>query len=441
VATTLRPPGPGGSASHRRAYLEAPLGFLQGLQREFGDLVYFKLGLTDVYLVSDPDLIRAVLITHDEELGRVAGPIRGYSRLIGEGLLMTSDGERYRRQRRLLVPAFHHRRVVAYGKTMVEQASRLADSFREGEARDVQLDMLHLTLGIVIRCLFGAEMPPEAIARFGDAVTVVLELFDRQGARFVGMEAPEVKAAIADLDEVVYGLIAERRAIGEDRGDLLSMLLLAIDEDGDGSGLSDEEVRGEILALIAAGYDTTSSALTWTWYLLSQHPDLERRLHAEVDAVVGERRPTAQDLARLPFLDHVVNETLRLFPPSGLGTDRLVLEDIELGGYPIAAGSIILMSQYVVQRDPRWYPDPEAFDPDRWEPARAADRPRFAYFPFSQGSRACIGAGFASMELPLVIASIGRGWRLELEPGQRVEVDARVSMRPKYGMRMLPIRR
>jgi cytochrome P450 len=442
-STVLRPPGPrdvSGRSTGRR-YLADPLGYLQSLQREYGDIVYFKLGLQDVYLLSDPQLIHDVLVTHDRKLARVAGPVRGYSRIIGEGTIMTSEGERYRRQRRLVAPALHHRRVMSYGSIMVEEALALAESWREGEPRDIQTDMNHVTLAIVMRALFGADMPASSLSGIAGHVEVVLEAFSRRQARYATLQGDRTQRAIAALDELVYALLAERRRDGVDRGDLLSMLLLAQDEEGDGSGMTDQEIRGEVLALIAAGHDTSSSALTWTWYLLSQNPDAERRLVDELGSVVGDRTPGAEDLPALPYLDRVVSESLRMYPPSGLGTDRLVQEEVELGGFRIPVGSIILFSQYVVQHDPRWFREPDRFDPDRWTPEARATRPKLSYFPFSGGSRACVGSGFASMEIALVIAAIAARWRLVTEPGYRPEIEARITITPRGGMPMTPERR
>jgi cytochrome P450 len=438
------PPGPSGPSARRnsRQYVEAPLVFLQGLQRTYGDVVHFKLGLQDVYLVSDPELIRDVLVTDDSRFARVAaGPIRGYSRLVGPGLLGTSEGERYKRQRRLVQPAFNHGRLQTYASIMVNRTSRLAETFQEGIARDLHEDMVGLTLGIIAESLFGADFPDDTLKTFCDCIETLFGTFDRQGSRYASFEDQRTKDALETLDQIIYQIIQERRQTGTDEGDLLSMLLLAQDAEGDGTGMPDHEVRGEILSLIAAGHDTVSGGLTWTLYALSQHPDVESRLQRELQDVLGDRRPSAGDLGRLPWLEMLVAESLRLYPPSALGTDRLVLEEYQLGRYRIPAGAIILMSQYVVQRDPRWFPDPERFDPERWTPDLKSSRPTFTYFPFSGGSRTCIGWGFALMELSLVVATIAQRWHLELEPGHRVEMESRVSTMPRYGMRMVPLAR
>ena len=246
-ATVVRPPGPRDASgrSTGREYLKDPLGYLQALQRTHGDLVYFKLGLQEVYLISDPQLIHEVLVTNDRKLARVAGPVRGYSRIIGEGTIMTSEGERYRRQRRLVTPSLHHGRVLSYGSVMVQEAMRLTGSWRAGEVRDIAGDMNALTLAIVMRSLFGADVTEAALAEISRHVEVVLEAFARRQARYAALEGDRIQRSIAALDDFVYAMLAERRRQRTDRGDLLSMLLLAPDDEGDGSVMTDEEIRGE----------------------------------------------------------------------------------------------------------------------------------------------------------------------------------------------------
>jgi cytochrome P450 len=241
--------------------------------------------------------------------------------------------------------------------------------------------------------------------------------------------------ARARLDQTIYGLIAERRANPRDTGDLLSMLLLAQDEESRG-GMTDEQVRDEALTLFLAGHETTANALTWAWYLLSQNAEAEAAFHAELDRVLGGRLPSIADLPQLPYTAGVISEALRLYPPAW-GIGRRALEDYRVGDFVIPAGSVVLMSPYVVHRDPRWFPEPLVFSPERWL-TDDATRPKFAYFPFGGGTRVCIGERFAWMEGILVLAAIGQRWRLRLEPGHRVETHARITLRTKHGMRMIP---
>jgi cytochrome P450 len=445
AAQVERPPGPWmhGPVAGRMEHVNAPWEYFRELQRTYGDLVYFKLGLRDAYLVSDPELVKDILVTNDRKFRRGGGINRGYSRLVGEGVLMTAEGERYRRERRLVLPALDHRRLGTYGSIMVGRATRLSETFSDGEARDIHADNLQLALGVVLASLFGATLPEEALKEIGAHLSRFMEIFNRRTSRTAAIDAERTQDAIAQVRAIVLELIRERRGDPTDRGDLLSMLLQARDEEGDGTGLTDEDVQGEILSLIVAGHETVSSGLSWTWYLLSQNPEIEAALHAELDEVLDGRPPEAADLTsnRLPYLKKVISESLRLFPPGSLGVDRVVLEDHELAGYPIPAGSTIVMSMYVVQRDPRWFPDPDRFDPGRWTPEQEAARPQFSYFPFSGGLRTCVGWGFAVMEMSLVVATIASRWRLELDPTHPLEIDARVAIKPKYGLQVVPRRR
>jgi cytochrome P450 len=241
--------------------------------------------------------------------------------------------------------------------------------------------------------------------------------------------------AVALLDGIVYRIIAERRASGEDRGDLLSMLMAADDVEGDGTRMTDRQLRDEVMTILLAGHETTANALTWTWYLLARNPSAGERLHEEVDRALGGRPPGAADLPALGYVERVFAESMRLYPPAwGLG--RRALADHEVGGYTVPAGGLVAMSPYVVQRDPRWWPDPERFDPDRFLPEARAARPRFAYFPFGGGARQCIGESFAWMEGVLLLSALAQRWSFRLAPGPPVEPQALITLRPRHGIRM-----
>jgi cytochrome P450 len=242
--------------------------------------------------------------------------------------------------------------------------------------------------------------------------------------------------ARARLDAVIYRIVEERRREGRDRGDLLSTLLHAVDEEGDRTGMTDEQLRDELMTIFLAGHETTANALAWTWYLLSQHPDVEARLHGELEEVLKGRAPTAEDFPRLRYAEMVVAESMRLYPPAW-AVGRLALEDHEAGGYLIPRGSLVLVSQYVMHRDPRFWPEPERFDPGRFTPEARSARPQFSYFPFGGGPRRCVGEGFAWMEAVLILATLARRWRLRLAPGADVRTEPRITLRPgKGGMRM-----
>jgi cytochrome P450 len=309
-------------------------------------------------------------------------------------------------------------------------------------------EMMRLTLDIVSRTLFSTEVASQA-DEIALALKDVFGLFDMilmpYSEYLEKLPLPQMKrfhAAKARLDRVIYGIIADRRASGRDTGDLLSMLLLAQDEEGEGS-LSDEQVRDEVLTLFLAGHETTANALTWGWYLLSQNPEAAERMHAEIDQVLAERTPSLEDLPKLPYTSGVFSETLRLYPPAW-AIGRRALEDVELGGFLIPARCVVLLSPYVTHRDPRWFPEPESFRPERWvtsEHDEETARPKFAYFPFGGGARVCIGERFAGMEGVLLLAAIAQKWTFSHQTGHKVQPQAQITLRPKFGMKMFARRR
>ncbi len=417
-----------------------PPKLLSELAREHGDIVHFKLGPQDIYLLNHPDYIRDVLVTHNRNFVKSRG-LEMAKKFLGESLL-TSEGEFHRRQRRLAQPAFHRQRINAYAEVMIDHASRTRERWRDGETVDMWQEMMRLALAIVGKTLFDADVESEA-PEIGKALTDVMQLFERVtnpfGALLDKLPLPAnirwLKAK-ARLDATIYRLINERRRSGEDRGDLLSMLLLAQDEEGDGGTMTDEQLRNEAMTLFVAGHETTANALTWTWYLISQHPEVEKRLHKEIDSVLAGAPPTPADFARLPYIEMVLAESMRMYPPAWtLG--RRVLSDYPIGAYVVPAGAIVLMSPWVMHHDPRFFPEPFKFDPERWTPEAKESRPKFSYFPFGGGPRVCIGEQFAWMEGVLLIATLAQRWRMSLAPGQRVEPKALVTLRPKYGMRMV----
>ncbi|MEO5579298.1 MAG: cytochrome P450, partial [Gemmatimonadaceae bacterium] len=366
-------------------------------------------------------------------------------RLLGEGLL-TSEGEFHLRQRRLAQPAFHRQRIAGYGATMTEYAGRTKSSWSDGQTLDIHNEMMNLTLGIVSKTLFDADVDSEA-GEIGDALTTAFESFNLAMLPFTEyierLPIPAVRrfnAARARLDSTIYRMIDERRQTGDDRGDLLSMLLMATDTEGDGQGMSDAQLRDEALTIFLAGHETTANALTWAWYLLSQNPDAEARLHAEIDGALADRVPGFEDLPALPYTRMVFAESMRLFPPAW-AVGRRALVPFEVRGYTVPRRSVVLMSQYIVHRDPRYFPDPEKFDPERWTAEAQSARPKFSYFPFGGGTRICIGEQFAWMEGILLIASIAQSWRMRLVPGHVVAVQPLITLRPRHGMRMVLERR
>src|SRR3954468_3655964 len=409
------------------------LPFLVESAARYGDIVFFKVGNERIYLFNHPDLIRDVLVTNQKNFTKSRALVRA-KRVLGEGLL-TSEGQFHLRQRRLVQPAFHRDRIASYARSMVEYAARAANKWADGARVDMHDEMMKLTLAIVAKTLFSADVEREA-NEIGEALTTTFEAFNVGVLPFSEiierLPIPYMKrfnAARARLDATIYRIIDERRASGEDTGDLLSMLLLAQDTEGDGSGMTDTQLRDEAMTLFLAGHETTANALTWTWYLLSQNPDVQSRFHAELDAL-GERIPGPEDLVALPYTRMVLTEAMRLYPPAW-AVGRRAINDFKANGYSIPARSMVLVCQYIMHRDPRFFPDPERFDPERWRPEVAASRPKFSYFPFGGGTRICIGEQFAWMEGILVLATIGRNWKLRFAGDAPPGIDPQITLRPQ----------
>jgi cytochrome P450 len=440
------PPGPrtrvpGGDLL---AFRRDPLGTLERLAAGHGDVAAMRFGPRRVTLLGDPELVREVLVTRHREF------IKSYALqrarvLLGEGLL-TSEEPLHLRQRRLAQPAFHRERIAAYAADMTAYAARMAEEWRDGETRDVAREMNRLTLAIAGKTLFGAEVAGEA-EEIAGALTTALGLYRRLtnplGPLLDRLPTPgtlRMRRARARLDATIYRIIAERRRTGEDRGDLLSMLLLAQDTEGDGGGMTDLQLRDEALTIFLAGHETTANALAWTWHLLAGSPRAEAALHAELDTVLSGRLPTVDDVPALPYTRAVLAESMRVLPPAYV-VGRQPLHDMEIGGFRVEEGSIVLMSPWVIQRDPRWWPDPLRFDPGRWTPEMEAGLPRFAYFPFGGGPRKCIGEGFAWTEEILVLATLAARWRVRPVPGHPVEPEPMITLRPRHGIRAVLERR
>jgi cytochrome P450 len=424
---------------HALALRRDPLAFLTQLSRDHGDVARFRLGPVDVHLVSRPEWIRDVLVTHAHLFHKGRGLERA-KRLLGEGLL-TSEDPVHLRQRRMMQPAFHRDRIAGYADVMTEHAEKMSGRWRDGETRDVAQEMSRLTLAIVGRTLFDSDVESEA-EEIGAALTTAIGLFGRTFSlpffqvvdRLPLPSNRRFAKARARIDATIGRLVAERRRAPGGRTDLLTLLVQASDTEGDGTGMTDAQVRDEAVTIFLAGHETTANALTWTWYLLSQNPEAEARLHAEVDALGGP--PGFADLPRLPWTEMVLAESMRLFPPAWI-IGRRALADYAVGGYTVPSRSIVVCSQWVTHRDARFFPDPERFDPDRFRPEAKEARPKFSYFPFGGGPRVCIGEGFAWMEGVLLLAALARRWRLRLVPGHPVVPAPSITLRPRHGMRVL----
>ncbi len=426
------------------AYRRGPLPFFQNLAQQYGDISYFRLGPQEAFFLNHPDYIKDVLVTNHQNFIKGLALQRA-KRLLGEGLL-TSEGEFHRRQRRLAQPAFHRAHIGSYASVMTNYASQTRERWQDGATLDVSEEMMRLTLAIVGKTLFDANVVSDA-QEVGEAMTVVMDMFNIITIPFFELlqklPLPQLRRfdhAKARLDAIIYRLIEERRCGGEDRGDLLSMLLLAQDTEGDGGQMTDAQLRDEVMTIFLAGHETTANALTWTWYLLSQNTDVETKLHEEIDAVLGTRLPTVENVAQLKYTEMVLAESMRLYPPAW-AIGRLALKEFEIAGYVVPARSLVLMSQFVMHRDPRYFRDPLRFDPERWTAAGRDSRPQFSYFPFGGGPRRCIGEGFAWMEGILLLATLAQQWQMRLVPNHPVALKPVITLRPKHGMLMTVTRR
>jgi len=408
-----------------------PLAFFTNLAREQGDIALFRLGDHEhnLYLLNHPDYIREVLVTQDRNFRKWFAVDR-LREVLGEGLFV-SEGEFHLRQRRLSQPAFHHERIASYADQMVSLARRLREHWAAGTVIDVCREMNWLALMIVASTLFGADVESDA-----EGIRAALSEILHQFERSVLPEADRVdfESAMSRLDTVVYSIIKQRRASSADRGDLLSMLLLAEDSEAGGK-MSDLQVRDEVMTIFLAGHETSANALAWSWYLLSQHLEVEAQFHNEVDRILDGRAPRLDDVAKLDLTARIFAEALRLYPPLW-AIGRRAIRECRIGDCTIRPGSVVILCQYVTHRDPRWFPHPEAFDPGRWTAEGRSARPRFSYFPFSAGSRSCLGEAFAGMEGVLCLATLGQEWRLRLVPGHPIALQPQLTLRARNGIKM-----
>ena len=441
---SVRAPGPPGALGVRTLvrFAADPLGLLRQVTEQYGDVISMKMLGKPTWLVNHPDDIEALLVKHARIMARDDGVVV-LERVLGQGLL-TSDGELWKRQRKLMAEAFTPKRIHSYGAAMARVGDASLRSWRNGAVINVHREMSRVTMDVVAAVLFGANLS-EAEQRMVSVSMDTINEFLANSPEAIAQSVVGVPAwiptprnfrvarAVSALDELVFRIISERRG-GKPIEDLLGTLLAAKDEEG--SSMTDKQLRDETMTLFLAGHETTALMLANTLYLLSCNPDVERKLYAEVAHVLGGRIPTADDVRALPYTDRVLKEAMRLLPPVW-ATGRKPTEDVEIRGHVIPKGSQILFSQWVVHHDRRWFPNPEGFDPDRWTAERSKDLPRYAYFPFGGGPRTCIGNHFATMEAALLLAMIVQKWKLELLPGQTLELTPSVTLRPKGpGLRM-----
>jgi cytochrome P450 len=436
MATATLPPGPKARwlTGHLKDFRAAPMEFIARCAREYGDFVPLRIGFRRVLLVSDPAAIEEVLLTKSRDFIKHFG-LKMTVSLLGNGLL-NSEGDFWLRQRRLAQPAFHRDRIQAYGRVMIEHARATLDGWKAGDRRDLVAEMMALTLKIAVKTLFDADEAGDA-AVIREQLAKSVRLFNERFAalfRFpLGWPTPrnlKTRAVTRRLNAVIHKYIERRKAEGvAGRQDLLSLLLSARDVEGDGSGMTDAQLRDEVMTLFLAGQETTALALAWTWYLLCQHPEVEERLVEELRTALGDRPLTVEDVPRLRYAEAVIHESMRLHPPAYV-LGREAIRDTTVGGHPVGKGWTVFMAQSFVHRDPRWWNKPDEFRPERWLDGSTANLPKFAYFPFGGGPRVCIGNTFAMMETVVVLAEMARRFRFVRTSNEPIPPLPSITVRP-----------
>ena len=421
----------------RRVRPANPIILFQHLADTYGDIAHYKIGWNHILFLNHPDYVREILVVQNDNFIKER-TVQRSKMLLGKGMI-TSEGAPHRTQRQTAQPAFHRQRIPGYANTMVEEAVRMRDGWRDGERRDVAIDMMHLTLNIVAQTLFATDLRGE-VNELADAINRIMGLYNflvmlPAAEWLVHVRPPGLAAFVRArkrIDAVVYRMIEAHRQRHSDRGSLLDLMLAA---SPDRSPAAEQSLRDQVITIFLAGYETVANALSWTWYLLSQNPDSERRFHEEIDRELAGRPPAFEDIPRLRCVEMVLAESMRLYPPAW-AIGRRALRDFQLGDFFLPAKTTVLTSQFIMHRDARFFPDPLRFDPERFTPEAKARRMKFSYFPFGAGFRQCIGESFAWTEGVLLLATLGQKWRLKLVPGHRVEPEPLITLRPKYGMKM-----
>lgn len=419
-----------------------PITLFQHLAEKYGDIAHYKIGWSHIVFLNHPDYIREVLVVQNDNFIKER-TVRRSKMLLGEGMI-TSEGAQHRGQRQAAQPAFHRQRIPEYAAAIVCEGARTRESWRDGDTRDISLEMMHLTLSIVAQTLFATDLRDE-VDELVDAINRIMGLYNflvmLPAAEWLVHARPPGLAAFVRarkrIDAVVYRMIEAHRREKSDRGSLLDLMLAA---SPDKSAASERSLRDQVITIFLAGYETVANALTWTWYLLSQNPACERRFQEEIDGELRGRLPSYDDLPRLRYTEMVFAEAMRLYPPAW-AMGRYAQQDFQLGEFFLPAKTTVLTSQYILHRDPRFFPDPLRFDPERFTPEAKARRAKFTYFPFGAGARQCIGESFAWMEGILLLATLGQKWKLTLVPGHPVEPQPLITLRSKYGMKMVANRR
>ncbi|MGB8582844.1 MAG: cytochrome P450 [Candidatus Sulfotelmatobacter sp.] len=414
-----------------------PIILFQHLAKTYGDIAHYKIGPHHIVFLNHPDYIREVLVVQNDNFIKER-TVQRTKMLLGEGMI-TAEGAAHRAQRLAAQPAFHRQRIGEYGGVIVEESARLRDSWKAGERRDIAVDMMHLTLNVVARTLFAADLRDE-VYELVAAINRIMGLYNflvmlPAAEWLVHLRPPGLAAFVRArkrIDAVVYRMIDAHRRSGRDSGSLLDLMLAASPVNNEASR---QALRDQVITIFLAGYETVANALSWTWYLLSENPECEAKLHEEVNCVLAGRLPGAADVPNLRYAETVMAESLRLYPPAW-AMGRYARNDFTLGEYFLPARTTVLISQFITQRDPRYFPDPLRFDPDRFSAEGKARRTKFTYFPFGAGARQCIGESFAWMEGVLILSTLAQKWKLRLARGHGIEPQPLITLRPKYGMLM-----
>src|SRR5947207_545507 len=436
-----KPRGPKAALAAYAALYRNPLKYLSRVAREHGDIVRLQIGKRQDYLVNHPDYIRTILLDQESTRRSVHRPLQ---RILGQGLL-TSRGKIHRKQRTLLQPIFHKQRMAALGDVMADEIERWSPRWKDGATVDEADEMTRLTMSIAGKTLFNVDLESEATELRDALVTVLtttrfnnLLLVTKALERLPLPPNVRFRRAAKHLDQFIYQMIAERHAGPCDQPDLLSVLARLSKEKP--RMMNDEKIRDQILTFFVGGHETIATALTWTWYLLATNPKVTEKLHAELDAVLQGRSPVVEDLEKLSYSKMVFTESMRIFPPVWI-MGRRVLSDLNLDGHIIPKDSYVHLSQFLMHRDARYFPDPERFDPERWTAEASAELPRFCYFPFGGGGLQCIGEGFAWMQALLMIGVLARQWRMRIKRRFRLQLEPQLTLRSRYGMPMILERR
>jgi cytochrome P450 len=436
---TIYPPGPKSVLAVYYKLYRDPLRFLNRMCHDYGDIAHIQAGQRHDFLINHPDYIKAVLLAGEDVMLR-SFP-RPLKRLLGNGLL-TIQGEAHRCERQLLQPMFHQNQIAHCAVLMTEQSARFCENWGDGQTLDIAAEMLRLTMLVIMKALVNQDVEDQA-AKIGELLSAVLEMTHKNHGPYLDelfskLPLPRVKRyhrARAQLDALMSGMIAERKEATHARSDFLTEMLQLRDPTTGHRLLTDDQVRDEAMTMFAAGHETIGTALAWTWHLLASHPEVEERMHNEIDSVLGGKTPAAKDVCQLPYTGMVLSESMRIYPPVWLMARRPV-HDFPLCGFVLPARCYIHFSQYLAHHDPRFFPNPEKFDPDRWTPEAVATRPKYSYFPFGAGSRRCIGESFARMEGVLMLATIAQRWQFRAVPNHPVELKPFVTLHPRYGLKM-----